>query len=57
MLGAPNLTDDIWLYGGDAASITEAIVKGRNGIMPAQAEILTPEQIHIVTAYVLSLSQ
>ena len=56
MMGAPNLTDDIWLYGGSTAKIAESIDKGRNGIMPAQGELLGEDKVHLLAAYVLSLS-
>lgn len=55
-VGAPNLTDDIWLYGGEAASIRQTLRLGRNGQMPAQAERLREDKIHLLTAYVYSLS-
>ncbi len=55
-LGAPNLTDDNWLYGWGEESIVKAIKNGKNNVMPAQAPKLSPEQIHVVAAYVLSLS-
>lgn len=55
-LGAPNLTDNIWLYGGSSTTIAETIRKGRNGIMPAHKEILGKEKSHLVAAYVYSLS-
>jgi cytochrome c oxidase cbb3-type subunit 3 len=57
LLGAPDLTNDIWLYGGDAATIAETITNGRNGVMPSHADILDQEQRRMVSAYVLSLSQ
>ena len=54
-LGAPNLTDGIWLHGsGDA--IVETISKGRSSQMPAHKDVLTPAKIHLLTAYVYSLS-
>ncbi len=56
MFGAPNLTDDIWLYGGSQKKITESVVKGRNGIMPAHKEFLGEAKIHILSAYIYSLS-
>lgn len=56
MFGAPNLTDDIWLYGGSQKKITESLVKGRNGIMPAHKEFLGEAKIHILSAYIYSLS-
>lgn len=55
-LGAPNLTDKVWLYGGSLASITETLNKGRGGVMPAWKEILGEERSHLVSAYVYSLS-
>jgi cytochrome c oxidase cbb3-type subunit 3 len=54
-LGAPNLTDDYWLYGWGEAAIVNIIKHGKNNVMPAQSPMLTPEQIHVVAAYVLSL--
>ena len=56
-LGAPNLTDDYWLYGWGEAAIVNAIKNGKNSVMPAQSPKLSAEQIHVVAAYVLSLSQ
>jgi cytochrome c oxidase cbb3-type subunit III len=55
-LGAPNLTDGIWLYGSSETSIIESILKGRNNNMPAHKDILTADKIHLLTAYVYSLS-
>ena len=55
-LGAPNLTDKIWLHGSGEAAISETIAKGRTSQMPAHKAILTPAKIHILTAYVYSLS-
>ena len=55
-MGAPNLTDEIWLYGGSPRAIKETIVKGRNGVMPAHAEFLGEAKVHILAAYVYSLS-
>jgi cytochrome c oxidase cbb3-type subunit 3 len=57
LFGAPNLTDDVWLYGGSDAAIRETIVGGRNGMMPAHGELLGPNRTKILAAYVLSLSQ
>lgn len=56
-LGAPNLTDDIWLYGGSITRIAESIAKGRNGQMPAQGERLGEAKVHLLAAYVYGLSQ
>ncbi|MEM1144180.1 MAG: cytochrome-c oxidase, cbb3-type subunit III [Pseudomonadota bacterium] len=57
MLGAPNLADDDWLYGGTAAQIAETVRLGRNGQMPAFQNSLGEDKIHLVAAYVYSLSQ
>ncbi|SEP65537.1 cytochrome c oxidase cbb3-type subunit 3 [Solimonas aquatica] len=56
MLGAPNLTDDTWLYGGDAKTVRETITNGRHGQMPAHETVLTADEIRVVAAYVESLS-
>jgi cytochrome c oxidase cbb3-type subunit III len=56
-MGAPDLTDDNWLYGGDFASIREAIVNGRNGQMPAHEPLIGPRRSRLVAAWVYSLSQ
>ena len=55
-LGAPNLTDNIWLYGGSEKVVTETIAKGRNGQMPAHKEFLGEDKVHLLAAYVYSLS-
>jgi len=55
-LGAANLTDKVWLYGGSAAVISKTIREGRSGIMPAHKDLLSADQIHLVGAYVYSLS-
>jgi cytochrome c oxidase cbb3-type subunit 3 len=55
-VGAPNLTDKVWLYGSSEATITETLIKGRGGKMPAHEQILTPEKIQMLTAYVWGLS-
>ncbi len=57
MLGAPNLTDKIWLVSGTVAGITSTINNGRHGVMPAWKDFLGEEKSHIVSAYVYSLSQ
>jgi len=56
-MGAPNLTDNIWLYGGSQRVIEESIRNGRAGVMPAWKDILGEEKVHLVSAYVYSLSQ
>lgn len=55
-VGAPNLTDKIWLYGGEPATIRQTLRDGRNGVMPAQKELLKEDRIHLLAAYVYSLS-
>lgn len=55
-LGAPNLTDRIWLHGAGEAAIAEQITKGRQNEMPAHKDILSPAKLHLLTAYVYSLS-
>ena len=55
-LGAPNLTDDTWLYGGSFKQVTHTIRAGRAGVMPAQKNLLSEDKIHLITAYVYSLS-
>ena len=55
-LGAPNLTDKVWLYGGSEATIIETVTKGRMAQMPAQDKVLSPEKIQLLTAYVWGLS-
>lgn len=56
-IGAPNLSDSIWLHGGTETAIVETIKKGRNGQMPAHADKLTPEQLNVLTAWVWRQSQ
>lgn len=56
-LGAPNLTDKIWLYGSSEATIIETITNGRQNKMPAWKEFLGDAKVHLLTAYVYSLSQ
>ena len=54
-LGAPNLTDQIWLYGSDKATIGEGLVKGRGGIMPNWGERLDAGTIKALAVYVRTL--
>ena len=56
-LGAPNLTDDTWLYGGSPAAVRHSIRNGRKGVMPAQDKLLREDKIHLLTGYVYSLSK
>ena len=55
-LGAPNLTDDIWLHGYGEAAIISAVNNGFANQMPAQDKVLTPAQIHVLASYVWGLS-
>jgi len=55
-MGAPNLTDKTWLYGGSVATIMETIRLGRNNVMPAFADFLGEAKVHLLAAYVWSLS-
>lgn len=57
MLGAPNLTNGIWLYGGNKEQIVQTLRKGRNGKMPAFNETLSEAKIHILTAWVYGLRE
>jgi cytochrome c oxidase cbb3-type subunit 3 len=54
-LGAPDLTDKIWLYGSDEATLVETISNGRAGVMPAWVGRLDPSTIKALTVYVHSL--
>ena len=54
-LGAPDLTDKIWLYGSDEATLIETISNGRAGVMPASVERLDPATIKALAVYVHSL--
>lgn len=62
MIGAPNLTDDIWLYAPTSpeelgATLRQTVRNGRAGVMPAHEQTLKPERIHLLAAYIYSLSQ
>jgi cytochrome c oxidase cbb3-type subunit 3 len=56
-MGAPNLTDRIWLYGSSFAQVQQTLRYGRNGKMPAQEDFLGNDKVHLLAAYVYSLSQ
>ena len=56
MLGTPNLSDRIWLYGSSFAQVQQTIRHGRNGQMPAQEDFLGNDKVHLLAAYVYSLS-
>ncbi len=55
-LGAPNLTDDVWLHGWGEQAIVNMVTAGKTNEMPAQAGKLTDAQIHVLAAYVWGLS-
>ena len=56
-LGAPNLTDKIWLHGWGEQAVTAIVVNGKQNVMPAFEQRLSPEQIRVLAAYVWNLSQ
>jgi cytochrome c oxidase cbb3-type subunit 3 len=55
-VGAPNLTDDVWIYGGDATTLKETVIKGRAGQMPAFQDKLGEQRVRLLAAYVYKLS-
>ena len=55
-LGAPNLADDIWLYGNSDSAIQQSIASGRNGVMPAFGQQLDETQIRMLVAWLLPKS-
>ncbi|CAD5365884.1 Cbb3-type cytochrome c oxidase subunit CcoP [Rubrivivax sp. A210] len=56
-IGAPNLTDKTWLHGWGEPAIVAMVTGGKTNVMPAQGRLLTPAQIHVLSAYVWNLSQ
>ena len=56
-LGAPNLTDKVWLHGWGEDAVMAMVNNGKTNVMPSFAKRLTPEQIHVLAAYVWNLSQ
>ena len=56
-IGAPNLTDKIWLHGWGEQAVIDMVTKGKTNVMPPQGRLLTPQQIHVLAAYVWGLSQ
>ncbi|MBY6344815.1 cytochrome-c oxidase, cbb3-type subunit III [Providencia rettgeri] len=56
LLGAPDLTDDYWLYGSSEATIVQTVLQGRTNQMPAQKATMTPEQIRLLAGWVWGLS-
>ena len=55
-IGAPNLTDDVWLHGGSIEQIRDIVANGRTNQMPAHADLLGEDRVHVLAAYVYSLS-
>ena len=55
-LGAPNLTDKVWLHGWGEQAISQIVTQGKSSVMPAHEGRLTDEQIHVLAAYVWGLS-
>jgi cytochrome c oxidase cbb3-type subunit III len=56
-LGAPNLSDKVWLHGQGEAAISNIIMNGKVNVMPSQAGKLNEDQIKVITAYVMNLSR
>lgn len=56
VMGAPDLTDKVWLHGGSNKRIMETISAGRQGVMPPHGEFLGEAKVHLLAAYVYSLS-
>ena len=56
-IGAPDLTDQVWLYGGSPKAVETSIAAGRQGRMPAHGEFLGDAKIHLLAAYIYSLSR
>ena len=56
-MGAPDLTDDEWLYGGDADTIFQTVWHGRQGVMPSWEGRLSAEQRRLLTLYLLDQQQ
>ena len=55
-IGAPNLTDGIWLHGWGEEAIIRAVNNGINNAMPGQAALLNPDQVNVLAAYVWGMS-
>lgn len=56
-LGAANLTDNTWLYGSSRSAVLNSIKNGQQGIMPAHGEFLGEDKVHLLSAYIYSLSR
>lgn len=57
LLGAPNLTDETWLYGSARAVLAQTINEGRSGMMPAHAPLIGEDRVRLVAAYVYQLGK
>jgi cytochrome c oxidase cbb3-type subunit 3 len=55
-MGAPNLADNIWLYGGNVEAIVDGINKGRKNLMPSYQGVIDEDKLHLLAAYVWGLS-
>ena len=55
-IGAPNLTDNTWLHGRSTGAIKQTIAQGRTGVMPPHGDFLGKDKVHLLSAYVYSLS-
>jgi cytochrome c oxidase cbb3-type subunit 3 len=55
-LGTPNLADKVWLHGWGEDAVVAMVTKGKTNVMPAHGSRLSPEQIHLLAAYVWGLS-
>jgi cytochrome c oxidase cbb3-type subunit 3 len=53
-LGAPNLVDNAWLYGGNIEAVVASVRNGRSGVMPAWRQRLTADEARLVTAWVVA---
>lgn len=57
LLGSPRLTNEIWLHGSGRSAIVDVITNGRTNQMPAQEPVLGADRVHVLAAYVYSLSK
>ena len=55
-LGAPNLSDKVWLHGSSEDQVVATITSGRNSVMPAHKDFLGEAKVHILAAYVYGLA-
>lgn len=55
IIGAPNLSDNIWLHGGTQKRIQETIANGRNSVMPPHGQFLGKAKVHLLATYVFGL--